>query len=218
MTLNADHGELLAVVGPSGSGKTTLLRLIAGLETPKSGQVFMGNRDVTTAPAQNRQVAMVFQTLALYPHMTAAENISFSLRLQGMPRNEVLSLVSETADRLAITDCLSRRPFELSGGQRQRVALGRALIKKPATLLLDEPLTHLDSPLRRALCRELLKIHAEFSLTTVLVTHDLAEAEAMGHRIAVMNEGLLEQVGTATELRATPATPFVADFLKPDLF
>lgn len=216
-TLEVADGELLAIVGPSAGGKTTLLRLIAGLETADHGRIQMANVDVTTRPFRARQVAMVFQTLALYPHMTTAQNIGFGLRLRGASRDEIGRRTGEIAARLGVRDCLVRRPYELSGGQRQRVALARALIRKPAVLLLDEPLSHLDGPLRRQLCGELKTLHAEFNLTTLLVTHDLAEAEALGHRLAVMNRGRIEQAGCISDLRAHPATPFVADFLRPGL-
>ena len=217
ISLEVEDGELLAVVGTSASGKTTLLRLVAGLETPDDGQLQVGTNNITRHPPQERDMAMVFQTLALYPHMTAAENIGFGLRLRGITKGEIRQRTAQLADRLHIQDCLERRPFELSGGQQQRVALARALIRKPEILLLDEPLSHLDGPLRRQLGRELKALHAEFNLTTLWVTHDLAEAEAVGHRLAVMNRGRIEQVGSADELRMRPATPFVAEFLQPGL-
>lgn len=217
LTLSVANHEFLALVGPSASGKTTLLRLIAGLESADQGRIQIATADVTSQPARKRQVAMVFQSLALYPHMTAARNIGFGLRLSGVGANETQQRTAEIADRLNIRDCLERRPFELSGGQRQRVALARALIRKPSILLLDEPLSHLDGPLRRHLCRELKALHTEFNLTTLLVTHAIAEAEAVGHRIAVMNHGRIEQIGSPEELRATPASSFVTEFLQPEV-
>jgi multiple sugar transport system ATP-binding protein len=216
VSMEAEDRELLAVVGPSASGKTTLLRLIAGLEDPGEGRILADGRDITRQPAGKRDTAMVFQTLALYPHMTVAGNIGFSLRLRGVSRVEIRKRVDGIAERLRIRDCLERAPFELSGGQRQRVALARALIRKPGVLLLDEPFSHLDGPLRRQLRSELKSLHAEFRLTTLLVTHDVAEAEALGHRLAVMNQGRIEQQGSAEALHLKPATAFVGEFLKPD--
>jgi len=210
-------GELLAVVGPSASGKTTLLRLIAGLEVPDEGRIAVGDQDWTARSARDRDVAMVFQTLALYPHLTVAGNISFGLRLRGTGRSEIQHRTREIAERFGLLDCLTRHPFELSGGQRQRVALARALIRRPEILLLDEPLSHLDGVLRRDLCRDLKALHWEFSLTTILVTHVIEEAEALGHRIAVMMAGRIEQVGSAEELRTAPACQFVAEFVQPGL-
>jgi ABC-type sugar transport system ATPase subunit len=160
---------------------------------------------------------MVFQQHALYPHMTAAENMALGLTLRGIGRAEISQRVKELADKLAITKSLSRKPSELSGGERQRVALGRALIRKPGILLLDEPFANLDAPLRRELRRELLRLHREQNLTTLLVTHDQAEALALGERVAVMNQGRIEQIGTPAELRTQPATPFVAAFLDPSV-
>ncbi len=217
VSLEIADGELLAVVGPSASGKTTLLRLIAGLESLDSGRIRLGDTDVTDRPPGARHVAMVFQTLALYPHLTAAQNIGFGLKLQGTGTKEIHQRTVFIAEQLKIADCLDRRPFELSGGQRQRVALARALIRRPSILLLDEPFSHLDRPLRRQLCRDWKAFHVEFQLTTLLVTHHLDEAEALGQRLAVMNRGRIEQVGCVQELRAQPATPFVGDFLAPGL-
>jgi multiple sugar transport system ATP-binding protein len=213
--LTVETQEVVSVVGPSACGKTTMLRLIAGLEAPDDGQILVDGRNINGLPAQERRVAMVFQSLALYPHLTVAQNIGFGLRLRKRPPAEIRQRTEAIAGRLDIGKCLSRRPFELSGGQRQRVALARALVREPDILLLDEPLSHLDGPLRRQLCRELKVLHVEFNLTTLLVTHDFAEAEALGQRIAVMQEGRSVQVGSATELRTRPATPFVAEFLRP---
>jgi len=213
LTLSLASGELLTLVGPSGCGKTTTLRLIAGLETPDVGKIKIDDAIATKVPPKDRDVAMVFQNHALFPHLTAAENLAFGLTLRGAGRAVISQRVHELADKLGITKCLSRKPGELSGGERQRVALGRALIRKPGILLLDEPFANLDAPLRRELRRELLRLHQEQHLTTLLVTHDQAEALALGNRVAVMNEGKLEQVGTPTELTTKPATPFVATFL-----
>jgi ABC-type sugar transport system ATPase subunit len=209
--------ELFALVGPSGSGKTTLLRLIAGLETPDGGEIFLAGKDVGRVPPERRDVAMVFQSHALYPHMTAGENIAFGLKLRRVAREEIRRRLGEMAKLLSLEDALGRRPAELSGGQRQRVALGRALIRRPQVLLLDEPFANLDAPLRRELRRELLRLHRELGLTTVLVTHDQAEALTLGARVAVTNGGQVEQVGTPEELQRRPATPFVGTFLNPSL-
>lgn len=213
INLAIEDKELLAIVGPSGCGKTTTLRLIAGLEQADAGEVFLGGKNMTRVPPQARDVAMVFQSHALYPHLTAFENISFGLKLRHTPREEIHQCVGEMARLLGLQDCLNRRPGELSGGQRQRVALGRALVRRPQALLLDEPFANLDAPLRRELRRELLRLHRELALTIVLVTHDQAEALALGQRVAVMNHGTIEQTATPSELRTRPASPFVAAFL-----
>jgi multiple sugar transport system ATP-binding protein len=217
LCLAAEPGELLAVVGPSGCGKTTTLRLIAGLETPDEGNILFDGVVVNQIPPKDRDVAMVFQRDALFPHLTAFENLAFGLKLRAVAREEIQRRVGELAAKLGISDCLARKPGELSGGQRQRVALGRALVRRPKVLLLDEPFANLDAPLRRELRRELLRLHREHQLTTILVTHDQAEALALGQRVAVMNAGALEQIATPAELRAKPATKFVADFLNTDV-
>lgn len=211
--LTVAEGELLALVGPSGCGKTTLLRLIAGLETATEGRIAIGGQDQSEVPPERRDVAMVFQTLALYPHMTVRQNLEFGLKLRRTSAAEIESRVTEAAQLLGITDCLLRRPAELSSGQRQRVALGRALVRRPKVLLLDEPFANLDAPLRRELRRELQRLHRELKLTTILVTHDQAEALALGQRVAVMNAGKLEQVAEPAALRAKPASRFVESFL-----
>jgi len=213
--LDVAAGELLALVGPSGCGKTTTLRLIAGLESPDSGSVALAGVVVNDVAPKDRAVAMVFQRDALFPHLTARENLGLGLKLRGVAREEIQQRVASVAAVLEIEDCLHRKPGELSGGQRQRVALGRALVRQPKVLLLDEPFAHLDAPLRRELRRELLRLHREQNLTTILVTHDQAEALALGQRVAVMNRGRLEQVATPDELRVKPATKFVAEFLDP---
>lgn len=213
LSLTALPGELLAIVGPSGCGKTTTLRLIAGLETPDHGTIELAGRLVTALPPQERDVAMVFQRDALYPHLTVAENLAFGLTLRGVGRSEIRQRVGELAAKLGLTQLLAHQPGALSGGERQRVAIGRALIRKPSLLLLDEPFAHLDAPLRRELRRELLRLQRDQQLTTLLVTHDQSEALALGHRVAVMNTGRVEQIGTPTELRERPATEFVRTFL-----
>lgn len=199
------------MVGPSGSGKTTLLRLIAGLETPEGGTVRLAGRDLAGVPPATRDVAMVFQNLALYPHLTARENLAFGLRLRRVPYEEIRERVRRMAERLGLTDCLHRRPGELSGGQRQRVALGRALIRRPAVLLLDEPFAQLDAPLRRELRVELRRLHAEWRCATLLVTHDPAEALALGDRVAVLRAGRIVQLAVPAELQARPADDFVRE-------
>jgi ABC-type sugar transport system ATPase subunit len=211
--LTVEAGELLAVVGPSGGGKTTLLRLIAGLETPDSGTITLAGRDLAGVPPVARDVAMVFQNLALYPHLSAEKNLAFGLRLRRVPPAEIRERVRKMAERLGLTGCLHRRPGELSGGQRQRVALGRALIRRPAVLLLDEPFAQLDAPLRRELRAELRRLHVEWRCTTLLVTHDPGEALALGDRVAVLCAGRVTQLAAPAELQARPANDFVREFL-----
>jgi ABC-type sugar transport system ATPase subunit len=206
-------GELITIVGPSGCGKTTTLRLIAGLESPDEGSILLEGQKANGFEPKDRDVAMVFQRDALYPHMTGFENLAFGLKLRGVTREEMRRRVDELAETLGVQDCLSRRPGELSGGQRQRIALGRALVRKPTILLLDEPFANLDAPLRRELRHELLQVHRERQLTVILVTHDQTEALALGQRVLVMNAGGIEQMGTPAELRSKPSTRFVAEFL-----
>jgi len=213
LNLTVPEGELLALVGPSGCGKTTLLRLIAGLEEATNGDIAIGDQNQRDVPPERRDVAMVFQTLALYPHMTARQNLEFGLKLRQSPAAEIEARVNDTARLLGITECLTRRPAELSSGQRQRVALGRALVRRPKVLLLDEPFANLDAPLRREMRRELQRLHHELKLTTILVTHDQTEAMALGQRVAVMNAGKLEQVAEPDLLRTKPASQFVESFL-----
>ncbi len=180
LTLDVADGELLALVGPSGCGKSTTLRMIAGLETPSGGTISIAGQDVTHQSARSRDVAMVFQDLAIYPHLNVADNLAFGLRMRGVPRHEARRRVGETAEMLAIGDLLGRLPRELSGGQRQRVALGRAIVRQPRLFLLDEPLAQLDEPLRNELRGEIRRLHSRFGITTIFVTHDQAEALQLG--------------------------------------
>ena len=213
LTLDIHDGELLVLVGPSGSGKSTILRLIAGLETPSSGRIFIGARDVTGEPPQQRDLAMVFQSYALYPHKTVRENLAFALRLRRLDAHTIDDRVRATATLLGIEALLDRRPAQLSGGQRQRVALGRAMVREPKAFLLDEPLSNLDPVLRAATRAELALLHRRLAATMVYVTHDQEEAMTLGTRIAVLRDGVLEQVAPALELFHRPANAFVGGFV-----
>jgi ABC-type sugar transport system ATPase subunit len=210
LSLEVRDGEFLVLLGPSGCGKTTALRCIAGLEDPTEGDVLIGERVVTHLPPADRDVAMVFQNYALYPHLTVFENIAFALELRGVPQAEIAQRVADTAARLGLADLLERRPAQLSGGQRQRTALARATVRTPAVFLLDEPLSNLDANLRSELRAELLALHRALRATMVYVTHDQVEAMTMGQRIAVLHEGRLRQVGTPAEVYERPADIFVA--------
>ena len=211
--LEIDSGEFVVLVGPSGSGKTTCLRMIAGLETVTSGSIFIGDSDVAHVHAKDRNVAMVFQSYALYPHMTVADNMGFALKIRKLPRNEIDSRVREVAATLGLTEELRRRPKTLSGGQQQRVALGRAIVRDPAVFLFDEPLSNLDAKLRVAMRSELIKLHHRLDTTMIYVTHDQIEAMTMGDRIVVMNEGGIRQVGSPLEVYDDPDDAFVAGFI-----
>jgi multiple sugar transport system ATP-binding protein len=211
VTCSVGDGELLALVGPSGCGKSTLLRVIAGLEGVSSGTVAIGGRDVTQAPPAHRDIAMVFQDYALYPHMTVRKNMAFGIRQ--LDDAEIERRVSEAARMLEIGDFLDRRPRALSGGQRQRVAMGRAIVREPAAFLMDEPLSNLDAKLRVTMRAELMKLHQRVATTTVYVTHDQVEAMTLGDRVALMRKGRIEQSGTPRELFERPANAFVATFL-----
>jgi multiple sugar transport system ATP-binding protein len=213
LTLEVKDRELLALVGPSGCGKTTTLRLIAGLETPEAGKIRFDERLVTTLPPIDRDVAMVFQSHALFPHFTAFDNLAFGLRLRHVAKVEINSRVCEIAEMLGLTPVLDRKPGKLSGGERQRVALGRALVRRPKILLLDEPFSHLDEPLRVQMRSELLSLRSRLDLTVLYVTHDQAEALALGDRVAVLRSGSLQQVGSPQEVFAAPANSFVAGFI-----
>jgi multiple sugar transport system ATP-binding protein len=213
LSLEIAEGELLVLVGPSGCGKTTALRMIAGLEDISSGDLYIGGRRVNDVPEKDRDIAMVFQSYALYPHMTVAQNIAFSLRLAGVPKAEIKRRVHETAELLAIENLLDRRPKQLSGGQRQRVAMGRAIIRQPQAFLMDEPLSNLDAKLRVTMRGEIESLVKRLEVTTVYVTHDQVEAMTMGDRVAVLRDGVLQQVDTPTNVYDRPANLFVAGFI-----
>jgi multiple sugar transport system ATP-binding protein len=213
LDLDIHDRELMVLVGPSGCGKSTALRMIAGLEDVSRGSISIGERAVDTLAPKERDVAMVFQSYALYPHMTVRENMEFGLRIRKTPREEMDLLVSEAADILDIAHLLDRKPRQLSGGQRQRVALGRAIVRKPAVFLFDEPLSNLDAKLRVQMRAEIKKLQQRLQVTSVYVTHDQTEAMTMGHRIAVMKGGRLQQVGTPLEVYERPANVFVAQFI-----
>ena len=208
--LDIADGEFVVIVGPSGCGKSTLLRLLAGLEEPSDGQVLIGGADVTGRGPAKRGIAMVFQSYALYPHLSVAENIAFPLRMARRPRGEIAAKVAAVADLLDLTALLDRRPRTLSGGQRQRVSIGRAIVRDPAVLLLDEPLSNLDAELRVRLRREFARLHQRLGATMVYVTHDQVEAMTLANRIVVMRDGRVEQVGTPGELYRRPLTVSVA--------
>jgi multiple sugar transport system ATP-binding protein len=213
MDLTVNHGEFMVLVGPSGCGKSTALRMIAGLEEITDGVVTIAGKTVNDLAPKDRDVALVFQNYALYPHMTVRENIDFGLKIRKVPSAERERLVRDAAQVLGIEQLLERRPKELSGGQRQRVALGRAIVRKPAVFLFDEPLSNLDAKLRVQMRAEIKKLQHRLGVTTVYVTHDQIEAMTMGHRIAVMKDGKLQQVGTPIEVYDTPANLFVAQFI-----
>jgi multiple sugar transport system ATP-binding protein len=213
LTLAIADGEFLVLVGPSGCGKSTVLRVVAGLEAPDAGTIRIGGRVVNDVPPKARNVAMVFQNYALYPHMTAGENLAFALRMQDRPQAEVAERVRETAELLGLADLLHRRPGQLSGGQRQRVAVGRAIIRHPDVFLFDEPLSNLDAKLRVQMRRDLAALRRRLGTTTIYVTHDQTEAMTLGDRIAVMHEGAVRQLGTPLEVFGQPADTFVAAFI-----
>jgi ABC-type sugar transport system ATPase subunit len=213
LTLEVTDGELMVLVGPSGSGKTTALRMLAGLEAVDGGTIEIDGREVNRVAPRERDVAMVFQDYALYPQMTVRDNMAFGLRRRRLARGEISRRVTETCRTLGLDDLLDRRPRELSGGQQQRVALGRALVREPRVLLMDEPLSNLDAQLRVQARAEIRRLQREVGTTTVYVTHDQVEALTLGDRIAVMNEGGLEQVGTPEEVYDEPANVFVGGFI-----
>jgi ABC-type sugar transport system ATPase subunit len=210
--LGVDDGSLFVVVGPSGSGKSTLLRLVAGLDDVTSGTILIDGRNVAGVPPHNRDVAMVFQMPALYPHLPVYENLAFGLRKRRLSEKEIGARIDEIAGLLGIGELVLRKPAMLSGGERQRVALGRALVRRPSLVLLDEPLSNLDAPLRAALRTDLARLRSRLGLTMILVTHDQAEALALGSRVAVLAGGQIEQVGPPLEVYDRPATRFVGQF------
>ena len=213
LSLQVRDEEFLVLVGPSGCGKTTALRMLAGLEEQTGGDIFIGERVVNDVAPKDRDIAMVFQNYALYPHMSVYDNISFGLKLRGMPKAEIDRRVTEVAEMLAIGQLLKRKPKELSGGQRQRVAVGRAIAREPAVFLMDEPLSNLDAKLRIQTRGMLQKLHQRIRRTTIYVTHDQVEAMTMGDRIAVMSEGVLQQLDTPENLHEKPVNVFVAGFI-----
>ncbi len=213
LTLSVADGEFIVLVGPSGCGKTTTLRLIAGLEQVTAGTIRIGERVVNRVLPHNRDVAMVFQNYALYPHMTVFKNMAFGLKMHRVPREEISRKVGETAEKLGLTHLLDRKPAALSGGEQQRVALGRAIVRKPQIFLFDEPLANLDAGLRTQLRTELKELHRELRATVMYVTHDQEEAMTLGERMAILRDGVLQQCGTPLEIYSRPANRFVAGFV-----
>ena len=213
LDLQIEDGEFVVLVGPSGSGKTTALRMLAGLEEVDAGAILIGGRDVTDVPAKRRDIAMVFQNYALYPYLTVAANIAFPLRIARVGKAERERRVREIAAMLELTDYLERKPLQLSGGQRQRVAMGRALIRQPRVFLMDEPLSNLDAKLRVQMRADIAALQSRLGVTTVYVTHDQAEAMTLGHRVAVLSDGRLQQCDTPRKLYECPANTFVAGFI-----
>jgi multiple sugar transport system ATP-binding protein len=213
VSLEIHEGEFVVLVGPSGCGKSTLLRTIAGLEDVTDGAVFIGDVDVTEKPPQQRDIAMVFQNYALYPHMTVKDNLAYGLKLRKMPKDERERRVHDIARTLGLEELLKRKPAALSGGQRQRVAMGRAIVREPKAFLMDEPLSNLDAKLRVSMRAELAKLHERLGVTTVYVTHDQVEAMTLGQRVAVLRDGVLQQVDTPHKLFHQPANLFVAAFI-----
>lgn len=211
--LEIREGEFIVFVGPSGCGKSTLLRLIAGLEDATSGSVAINGKDVTNVPPAERGLAMVFQSYALYPHMTVRDNIAFPLKMAKLPPDQIDKYVKMAAEKLNLTDYLDRKPRQLSGGQRQRVAIGRAIVREPTAFLFDEPLSNLDAALRVNMRVEIMQMHKEMKTTMIYVTHDQVEAMTMADRIVVLNKGQIEQVGTPLELYNKPNSRFVAGFI-----
>jgi multiple sugar transport system ATP-binding protein len=212
-SFTVQDGEFFCLLGPSGCGKTTTLRMIAGLELPTSGQIYLGNEDVTFKRASQRDIAFVFQMFALYPHMTVRQNIAFPLVSQGMARKDLLQRVQQAAQTLHITALLDKPVSGLTSGDRQRVALGRAIVRQPLAFMMDEPLGALDAEFRELMCEELRALHERLGATTVYVTHDQREAMSMADKIAIMNQGVIEQLGAPQEIYERPASVFVADFM-----
>jgi multiple sugar transport system ATP-binding protein len=212
-SLEVNSGEFMALLGPSGCGKTTVVRCIAGLVNPTAGQIYIGDQLVNRLPPKDRDVAMVFQNYALYPHMNVYDNIAFPLKMRKIPKEQIKDKVRNISQLLGIENFLNRKPKELSGGQMQRVALGRALVREPKVFLMDEPLSNLDAKLRTYMRTEIKKLQKKISITTLYITHDQIEAVSMADRIAVMNSGLVQQIGTAEKIYREPANTFVADFV-----
>jgi multiple sugar transport system ATP-binding protein len=213
LDLDVADGEFVVLVGPSGCGKSTTLRMIAGLESITSGRLSIGGRVVNALPPKERDVAMVFQGYALYPHMTVFENMAFALKLRKRPREEIAASVGRAAELLGLTDVLGRRPRQLSGGQRQRVAIGRAIVREPQVFLFDEPLSNLDAQLRSEMRREIAALHRSLRATTIYVTHDQVEAMTLGDRIVVLDRGIVQQIDAPLALYQSPANRFVASFI-----
>ncbi|MFA4889250.1 MAG: sn-glycerol-3-phosphate ABC transporter ATP-binding protein UgpC [Candidatus Omnitrophota bacterium] len=213
ISLSIENKEFMVLVGPSGCGKSTTLRMIAGLEEASSGDIYIGKKLVNDVPAKDRDIAMVFQNYALYPHMTVFENMSFGLRLRHIPKQEITQRVNDAADILGIKRLLQRKPRELSGGERQRVAVGRAIVRKPLVFLFDEPLSNLDAKMRVQMRTEIHKLHTRLQTTIIYVTHDQVEAMTMGDRIAVMKDGLLQQLADPIAIYDNPKNKFVAGFI-----
>jgi len=213
VSLEVGDGEFLVLVGPSGCGKSTLLRLLAGLEDVTDGTIAIGDRDVTELAPRSRDIAMVFQSYALYPHMTVRQNLGYGLRARKTPKNEIAQRVGEVAELLGLADLLERKPAQLSGGQRQRVAMGRAIVRQPQAFLLDEPLSNLDAKLRVGMRASLAQLHQRLGVTTVYVTHDQTEAMTLGQRVAVMRDGHILQCDSPSELYARPNDLFIAAFI-----
>jgi len=213
VSLEVKDREFLVLLGPSGCGKTTTLRCIAGLDTPDEGEIYIGDRLVNDLAPKDRNVAMVFQSYALYPHMTVFDNIAFPLKMKKLPMSEIEKKVKEVAEFLKISHLLNRKPGQLSGGEKQRVALGRAIVRNPDVFLMDEPLSNLDAKLRIYMRAELKRLQKELGVTTIYVTHDQVEAMTMADKIAIMNQGVLQQVGTAFEVFNNPSNLFVAGFI-----
>ncbi|MCC8437810.1 putative 2-aminoethylphosphonate ABC transporter ATP-binding protein [Brevibacillus sp. M2.1A] len=213
ISIEIDKNEFVCLLGPSGCGKTTLLRMLAGLEQPTTGKMILGGREITSLPPAKRNIAMMFQSYALFPNLTAAENIAFGLQEKKLGKKEIAAKVEEALDMVDLSHAAAKYPSQLSGGQQQRIALARAIALSPDILLLDEPLSALDAKVRQKLRREIRRLHEQYGMTTVMVTHDQDEALTMADKIVVMDHGEVVQVGTPEEIYNRPATPFVADFI-----
>ncbi len=213
LSFDVREGEFCILLGPSGCGKTTVLRLIAGLEQQDKGEIFIGENEVSNLTPRERDVAMVFQSYALYPHMNVYENMAFSLKMQKRPKNEIDAIVNKTATLLGLEELLARKPKELSGGQRQRVAIGRSIVRNPKLFLFDEPLSNLDAKLRGSMRVELAKLHQKLKATTVYVTHDQTEAMTLGEKIVLFDQGVIQQIGSPDDVYHTPSNVFSATFI-----